>query len=175
MGMLKLKAIKLEEKKQFIQEIQEAFQKAYIKEYEDWEETILPVEDIEESFNTLGAEAYFAEIDGNRVGGTIIAIDKKTHFNQLHLLYVKTGSQNCGVGKRIWMAIEKLHTETETWETHTPYFDRRNIHFYVNRCGFKIVEFYNQKHKDPHQKRDRLEDMPLGKDCDFFRLEKVMK
>jgi len=36
------------------------------------------------------------------------------------------------------------------WETCTPYFEERNIHFYVNKCGFHIVEFFNRKHPDPH-------------------------
>ena len=37
------------------------------------------------------------------------------------------------------------------WETVTPYFEKRNIHFYVNRCGFQIVEFYNSHHPDPNE------------------------
>ena len=32
----------------------------------------------------------------------------------------------------------------------TPYFEKRNIHFYVNKCGFKIVAFYNERNPDPH-------------------------
>jgi len=43
-------------------------------------------------------------------------------------------------------AIEALHPETEVWETCTPYFDRRNIHFYINRLGFHAVEFFNEHH-----------------------------
>lgn len=27
---------------------------------------------------------------------------------------------------------------------------KRNIHFYVNRCGFHIVEFFNSHHPDPN-------------------------
>ncbi|ADD42351.1 hypothetical protein Snas_2674 [Stackebrandtia nassauensis DSM 44728] len=27
---------------------------------------------------------------------------------------------------------------------------QRNIHFYVNKCGFHIVEFFNEHHPDPH-------------------------
>lgn len=34
--------------------------------------------------------------------------------------------------------------------TVTPYFETRNIHFYVNRCGFHIVEFFNSHHPDPN-------------------------
>lgn len=163
-----------EDKNIFISEIQEAFQKAYIKEFGNFEKTILPVKDIEESFAAKGSEAYIAEIDGERVGGTIIVIDDKTGYNSLHLLYVKSGLQNAGNGFKIWRSIEKLHPETKIWETHTPYYDKRNIHFYINRCGFKIVEFFNSKHKDPHQTMDTAGNIPLENNL-FFRFEKEMK
>ena len=42
-------------------------------------------------------------------------------------------------------------------------------HFYVNRCGFHIVEFFNSHHPDPHE--------PVGADDDFdgmFRFEKYL-
>ena len=65
------------EKSIFISEIQEAFQRAYIKEFGNFEKTILPVADIEESFNAEGAEIYIAEIDGERVGGAVIVVTKK--------------------------------------------------------------------------------------------------
>ena len=41
---------------------------------------------------------------------------------------------------------ERLHPEVCVWETCTPYFETRNIHFYVNRLGFHIVEFFNERH-----------------------------
>ena len=150
-----------EDKNIFISEIQEAFQKTYIEEFGEYEKIILPTKDIEESFETKGSEAYIAEIDGERVGGTIIAIDDNTGYNSLHLLYVKSDSQNAGNGFKIWKSIEELHPETKIWETHTPYYDKRNIHFYINRCGFKIVEFFNPKHKDPHQTSDTVGNIPL--------------
>lgn len=93
------------EKSIFISEIQEAFQRAYIKEFGNFEKTILPVVDIEESFNAEGAEIYIAEIDGERVGGAVIVVNEKTGYNSLHLLYVKSGSQNAGNGFAIWTSI----------------------------------------------------------------------
>ncbi|MDD7750451.1 MAG: GNAT family N-acetyltransferase, partial [bacterium] len=50
------------------------------------------------------------------------------------------------------------------------YFEKRNIHFYVNKCGFYIVEFYNPHHPEP---REETCDTPGGEY--FFRFEKVMK
>ena len=41
-------------------------------------------------------------------------------------------------------------SKTIAWETITPYFEKRNVHFYVNKCGFHIVEFFNEHHPDPH-------------------------
>lgn len=64
-----------------------------------------------------------------------------------------------------------MYPEVEIWQTCTPYFEKRNIHFCVNRCGFHIVEFFNEKHPAPHAPEG-------GKDEDFdgmFRFEKVMK
>ena len=73
-------------------------------------------------------------------------------------------------------AIESLHPETKVWETCTPYFEKRNVHFYVNRCGFHIVEFYNKKHPDPNTP-DEYEKKE-GKENEYFegmfRFEKVM-
>ena len=87
-----------EDKNTFIREIQEAFQKAYVDAFGEFEKTILPTEDIEASFDANGSEAYFAQIEGERVGGAIIVIDEKTGYNSLHLLYVKSGLQNAGNG-----------------------------------------------------------------------------
>ena len=48
------------------------------------------------------------------------------------------------------------------WETCTPYFDRRNIHFYVNVCGFHIVEFFNERHPAPDEAEDFIGDGSEG-------------
>ena len=140
----------------FKEEMQEAFQhgfQAYNKDDSEdsnqWQ--VLPDEDFYRSLRAEGAEAYEAvDADGQRVGGAIITIDSLTHEGQLAFLYVKVGVQSKGIGQAIWKAIETMHPEVELWETCTPYFDRRNIHFYINRCGFHAVEFFNERHPDPH-------------------------
>ncbi|MBP5693585.1 MAG: hypothetical protein J6W86_07760 [Bacteroidales bacterium] len=54
-----------------------------------------------------------------------------------------------GIGQAAWKAVEAMHPEIKVWETITPYFEKRNIHFYVNRCGFHIVEFWNKYQHGP--------------------------
>ena len=66
--------------------------------------------------------------------------------------------------------IEEKYPNTKVWETSTPYFDKRNIHFYVNRLGFHIVEFFNVKNPDPNSPNDNF-----SLDDGMFRFEKVMK
>ncbi|MBQ2209216.1 MAG: GNAT family N-acetyltransferase [Prevotella sp.] len=134
----------------FKEEMQEAFQhgfESYYKEDNQWQ--VLPDKDFYQSLETEGAEAYEAvNEDGQRVGGAIITANGT--MGELAFLYVKVGVQSKGIGLSIWKAIEAMHPEIEVWETCTPYFDRRNIHFYINRCGFHAVEFFNEHHPDPN-------------------------
>ena len=78
-----------------------------------------------------------------------------------------------GIGTAAWKIVESLYPETKVWETCTPYFEKRNIHFYVNKCGFHIVEFFNGLHPDPRDpETGYTEDFEDG--GEMFRSEKVM-
>lgn len=152
----------------FKKDMQEAFRFGAIAQFGNINKEILPEKDIIDSLSKKGAAAYKAVSKGQIIGGTIVVIDDKTHHNHLDFLYVKHGIQGKGVGKFIWQEIEKLYPETKCWETATPYFEKRNIHFYINQCGFKAVEFFNPYHKDPTIPADMV-----GGDY-FFKFEKKM-
>lgn len=147
-----------EDVKQYKIDLQEAFQKGFEEHYGKTNEIILPEKDIDQSLNTKGAIAYKAVVDGGMVGGAIVVIDEETKHNHLDLLFVKYGNHSNGIGKAIWFKIEELHPDTKVWETCTPYFEKRNIHFYVNVCGFHIVEFFNEKHPMPDIPEDFVGD-----------------
>lgn len=155
----------------FKHDIQEAFQKGYEDVYGETEGIILPEKDIDSSLNAVGSVAYKAVVSGEIVGGAVVTIDEKTQHNHLDLLYVKYGTQTKGIGFAIWNAIEKAHPNTKVWETCTPYFEKRNIHFYVNKCGFKIVKFYNEKNPEPDMPDDFIGDGGDG----MFVFEKQMR
>ena len=155
----------------FKTDIQEAFQKGFEDVFGKCEETVLPEKDIDQSLNGKGAAAYKAVLNGETVGGAVVAIDAETQHNHLDLLYVKSGTQGKGIGKAIWFAIEKLYPDTKIWETCTPYFEKRNIHFYVNKCGFHIVKFINEKNPDPDMPEDFIGDGGEG----MFVFEKNMQ
>ena len=143
-----------EELPDFKRDMQEAFQKGAEAEFPDLRVEVLPEADIDRSLNSVGALAYKAVVDNETVGGAIVVIDKQTQHNHLDFLYVKHGMQSRGVGRLIWNELEKLYGETKVWETVTPYFEKRNIHFYVNCLGFHIVEFFNPGQKDPNSPQD---------------------
>lgn len=144
--------------KQYKADMQEAFQKGYEDKFGKTNETVLPERDIDKSLNAEGAAAFKAVADGKMVGGAVVVISAEKRHNHLDLLFVKRGCQGMGIGKAIWSEIERLYPETVSWETCTPYFDRRNIHFYVNVCGFRIVEFFNEKHPMPDEPEDFIGD-----------------
>ena len=114
-------------------------------------------------------EAYRIICDGETVGGMVVKTDGSK--GDLELLFVSPEVHSKGIGYSAWCEMEKLHPEVKVWETVTPYFEKRNIHFYVNRCGFHIVEFFNSHHPDPNDPGEggtEDEQFPEG----MFRFEK---
>ena len=159
------------EKETFIQNIQVAFKKAVVEQLGHFDEEIIPRDHVTRSFEAEGAESYNILLDGEVVGGTVLAIHPDTNRNELQLLFVNIDCHSKGIGYAAWQAIEALHPETEIWETFTPYFDQRNVHFYINKCGFHMVEFFCKAHPEPDM--DYTEEDPGGDG--FCRFEKKMK
>lgn len=152
---------------QFKTDMQEAFQAGAECVFGKQEE-ILPEQDINESLQAEGAIAYQAVLQGKLVGGAIVVVDEKSRKNHLDFLYVKNGMQGQGIGQKIWEALEKRYPDTLLWETCTPYFDQRNIHFYINCCGFHAVEFYHTFHPDPNLPQS----LKMNDQESLFRFEK---
>ena len=171
-----LKALTPEDREQFILDNQEAFNYGALEEFgrrdDHFEEEgeIISRETIERSID--GGEAWRIWLDGEKVGGVVLRVEGDR--GDLDLLFVSPKAHSKGIGYAAWCAVEKLHPEVRVWETVTPYFEKRNIHFYVNRCGFHIVEFFNSHHPDPNdpEAADQTdEQFPDG----MFRFEKRMK
>ncbi len=180
MSKAKVILVRLEDadRNQFILDNQEAFRYGATEEFglrddhfgEDGE--IISRETIEHDIDEENAEAYRIVSDGQKVGGAVIRIDKEKLHGDLDLLFVSPHVHSRGIGHAAWRAIEEMHPEVKVWETVTPYFEKRNIHFYVNRCGFHIVEFFNGHHPDPN-------DPEMGRNQEdndgMFRFQKVME
>ena len=166
---VKLVPLTPDDREQFITDNQEAFNYGALEEFglrdDHFEEDgqIISREVIERSID--GGEAYRIMHDGKKVGGVVLKVDGDR--GDLDLLFVSPEAHSKGIGHAAWCAVEKLHPEVKIWQTHTPYFEKRNIHFYVNRCGFHIVEFFNKYHPEPDNHGDDEDG--------FFRFEKVMK
>lgn len=173
MHKIELRPLALSEEETFIKEIQVAFDKAVIEEFGPQKDTVIPREEVEKSLHHPNAQVFRIIADGKAVGGVAVQIDPVSRHNSLDLLYINPDCHSKGTGQRVWQLIEKLYPETKVWETHTPYFEIRNIHFYVNRLGFHIVEFFHPGHPDPHNNKNNYCDMN-GKEY-FFRFEKVMQ
>ena len=168
-----LAILQANDKEQFILDNQEAFNYGALEEFglrdDHFEENgqIISRETIEQSIDS--GEAYRIMQDGNPVGGVIISVDGER--GDLEILFVSPKVHSKGIGYAAWCEVEKLHPEVKVWETVTPYFEKRNIHFYVNRCGFHIVEFFNSHHPDPNDP-DMSEQLDEQFPDGMFRFEK---
>lgn len=150
----------------FCKALQAAFAVAVVEQFGFWEgEPIPPDRDVWASYDKEGAASYHIQCDGETVGGVMLKIDANTQHNEVGFLFISPERHSKGLGQAAWQAIEAQYPETRVWSLVTPYFERRNIHFYVNKCGFHIVEFYNEHHPDPND---------LAGGDGLFRFEKVM-
>jgi len=155
----------------FKTDLQAAFAVAVIETFGALPNGPIPSDDdLDQALAAPGAEVLHVLLDGQRVGGAVVRIDTQTNRNALDLFFISGTTQSRGVGLGAWRAIERRYPETRVWQTHTPSFETRNIHFYVNKCGFRIVEFFGPHHPDPHKPGGS--DLPGGGEA--FRFEKVM-
>lgn len=172
---IKLVPLTSDDRERFILDNQEAFNYGAVQEFGmrdnhfEEEGQIISRETIEKSID--GGEAYRITQGGKPVGGVIIRVDGDR--GDLDILFVSPKVHSKGIGCAAWCEVEKLHPEVKIWETVTPYFEKRNIHFYVNSCGFHIVEFFNSRHPDPNDPDSA--DVSDGQFPDgMFRFEKKM-
>ena len=135
-------------------------------------EEVISRKTIERCMNGEHAETYRIVCNGNVVGGLILQIDQQHAKGELEILFVNPEAHSKGIGQAAWKAVEAMHPEIRVWEAITPYFEKRNIHFYVNRLGFHIVEFWNKHHHGPAVPDDIEEDW--SEDDEMFVFRKFM-
>ena len=170
---VKLTALTNDDKEQFILDNQEAFRYGATEEFgmrdnhfeEDGE--IISRATIENAIEN--GEAYRIVCNGEIAGGVVVRVDGDK--GDLELLFVSPRAHSKGIGYAAWCEIERMYPQVKVWETVTLYFEKRNIHFYINRCGFQIVEFFNSHHPDPNDPDAQESLMNDG----MFRFEKTIK
>ena len=149
--MVELILLQPADREQFIKDNQWAFKYGALEEFgkrnDQFEEDdeIIARQTIENCIDQ--GTAYRIWQNGQKAGGAVVSV--KGDRGSLELLFVNPTIHSRGIGYAAWRAIEQMYPKVKVWETITPYFETRNIHFYVNKCGFKIVEFYNPHHPDP--------------------------
>ena len=121
-------------------------------------------EDLPRFFDRTNAVLLNILADKNLVGGAVLILNYATQRNKLSLFFVNADCRNKGIGLAAWRVIEKLFPATKVWEVSTPWQDKRNLHFYLNKCRFCAVSIYSARH--PVQRTD--EEI-------YFGLEKVMR
>lgn len=175
MTEVKLIPLTEDDKEQFIRDNQRAFKYGATEEFGmrddhfEEDEEIISRETIERSID--GGNAYRIMADGRKAGGVIVSFEGNK--GDLEILFTLPEIHSRGIGQAAWREIEKLYPDVEVWETLTPCFETRNIHFYVNKLGFHIVEYYCKYHPGAaeEQQNEYSEDSLDG----MFRFEKRMK
>lgn len=175
---VKLVPLAADGREQFILDNQWSFKHSALLEFGerdnhiDADGEIISRKTVEMCMDAENSETYRIVLDGKNVGGMILQINKETNENELYTLFVLPEAHSKGIGYGAWLVAEALHPETKIWKTCTPYFDKRNIHFYINKCGFQIDEFWCEHFKPTKEVPDETPDE--GPD-EMFHFIKVMK
>ncbi|MCR5091521.1 MAG: GNAT family N-acetyltransferase [Bacilli bacterium] len=160
---IRLELLKSEDENRFIKDNQYAFKygaEQYFSpdemedQYEE-EGEIISRETIYNSIHREGSIAYRILDEGKPVGGVIVNI--AGNKGDLEIFFVNPNCHSKGIGQSAWKEIERIHSNVKTWETVTPCFEKRNIHFYVNKLGFHIVAYYNEHYSDANIPGDMRE------------------
>lgn len=157
-----------------IERMQRSFAQAVLEHF-GTSEPIPSAQEIEKAYAAEHSDVCNIILNGEIVGGVVLSIHEDTGRNSLDLFFIDLGRHSRGLGLAAWKAIEARYPTTRVWETITPYFEQRNIHFYINKCGFRAVEFFNAHHRAPnHPVPADGTPEPPGMEA-FFRFEKEMK
>ena len=124
-------------------------------------------DDVDRAFEE-GAHVWHLVCDAARIGGAIVMPNDETGRYSLELLFIDPAFYGKGIGRHAWQAIEAQYPQARVWELYTPCFEKRNLHFYINVCGFHVVEYFNARHPDT-----QVQEGMTGKE-EFFRFEKTM-
>lgn len=169
---IRLKKITSAEVELFRSEMKMAFEQGVIDRFGMPDAAPIPPEnEVDEAMGSPCCDVFIIAADGVPAGGTIIRRGENNRYS-LDLLFIFKEFLNKKIGSAAWQAIEEHYPDAELWETHTPYFERRNIHFYLHKCGFKIVEFFSEFHREEHDLTEEFKDV---KTSGFFRFEKIME
>ena len=131
------------------------------------DEALIPTEaELQELKKQPDVTVYDILHGENVIGGSAVSVGEAGK-NRLELLFLSNSVHGKNIGTTVWKNIEALYPDTKIWETSTPEFAKRNINFYVNKCGFSIVEYYNKYH--PHPEAD---EQKMCAEYGMFRFEK---
>ena len=96
-------------------------------------------------FRRTGATLLNVLADKKVVGGAVVIINTETQRNKLALFFINEGERGRGVGYLAWRAIEERYPRTLVWYTSTAWQDKRNVYFYLNKCGFVAFSIYDKQ------------------------------
>ena len=128
-----IRKIEFNELELFRREMKKSFEQGILDRFGDISFAPIPPEnEVDEAVKDTSCDVFIITADHIPAGGTIIKKEENKKYS-LDLLFIFREFHNKKIGSAAWQAIEEYYPDAELWETHTPYFDRRNIHFYVNK------------------------------------------
>lgn len=80
---------------------------------------------------------------GDRLIGAAVVKLMKEGTGWLELLFIDPAVGSRGLGVQVWRFIVQTFPQVTRWRVETPGYSKRNHYFYMEKCGFTLVEKRN--------------------------------
>lgn len=155
---MKLQIVSPQQTKSFIAEMAEAYQVAYEYRFGKIDYKCLDEKAIDKTCYKRHC-LFFEVVKGDeRLGGIILSLKRNGKRVSVYYMYTKPEHQNEGVATFLWNELAEFFSGVRTWSAGAEYFAVPAIHFLLNKCHFKIIEFTNSLNEPEHYSKHEVTD-----------------
>lgn len=155
---MKLQVVSPQQIKSFIADTAEAYQVAYEYRFGKIDSNCVSKREIDYTCSKRHC-LFFEVVEGEeRLGGTILALLRNGKRVNIYFMFTKPEHQNEGVATFLWNELAEFFPGVRTWSAGAEYFAVPAIHFLLNKCHFKIIEFTNSLNEPEQYSKHEVTD-----------------
>ncbi len=142
----------------FITDMAEAYQVAYEYRFGEITSNCISERTVKYVLSKRRCLSFEVVENEKRLGGIILSLVHNGKHARIFLMFTKPELQNRGVATFLWNELREFMPGVKTWTANAPYFAVPAIHFLVNKCYFKVIQFTNSVNSPDDYEKDEVTD-----------------
>ena len=142
----------------FIADMAEAYQLAYEYRFGEITSNCISERTVKYVLSKCRCLSFEVVEKEKRLGGIILSLVHNGKRARIFLMFTQPELQNRGVATFLWNELREFMPGVKTWTAGAPYFAVPAIHFLVNKCYFKIIQFTNSVNSPGDYEKNEVTD-----------------